>query len=78
MIGNPVDLSTERINKLIILFIIIENSESIEAIIKHIDNGSITIDTYMLYKYINLYDIEDGDILRRINKDFVEEYKDLV
>jgi hypothetical protein len=78
MIGNPVDLSTEKINKLIILFIIIENSESIEAIIKHIDNGSITIDTYMLYKYIDLYDIEDGDILRRINKDFVEEYKDLV
>jgi hypothetical protein len=78
MIGNPVDLSIEKINKLIILFIIIENSESIEAIIKHIDNGSITIDTYMLYKYINLYDTEDGDILRKIDEKFVEEYKDLV
>ncbi len=78
MIGNPVDLSIEKINKLIILFIIIENSESIEAIIKHIDNGSITIDTYMLYKYINLYNTEDGDILRKIDKKFVEKYKDLI
>ena len=78
MVGTPVDLSIEKINKLIILFIIIENSQSIEAIIKDINNSSITIDTYKLYSYINLYNTEDGDILRRIDKKFVEKYKDLV
>jgi hypothetical protein len=82
MVGGPMNLSIEKINKLIILFIIIENSDSIGLVIKGINKGinksSITIDTHMLYKYINLYDIEDGDILRRIDKNFVEKYKDLV
>ena len=78
MVGGPVDLSIEKINKLIILFIIIENSKSIESIIKDINKDSIMIDTYMLHRYINLYDIEDGDILREIDEKFVEKYKDLV
>ena len=78
MVGYPVDLSIETINKLIILFIIIENSDSMGSVIKGTGNDGITIDTHMLYKYINLYDIEDGNILRRIDKNFVEKYKDLV
>lgn len=78
MVGGPMDLSVEKINKLIILFVIIKNSKSIEDIIKNSNKDSIIIDTYMLYNYINLYNIEDGDILREIDKEFVEKYKDLV
>lgn len=78
MVGYPVELSAEQINKLIILFIIIKNSESIESVIKDINQDKIVVDSYMLYKYINLYNIEDGTILRGIDKGFVEQYKDLI
>ena len=70
-------LPIETINKLIILFIIEENSSSLGSIINK-GEKSIEVDECRLYNYINLYDYEDGDILRKIKKEFVEEYKYLV
>jgi hypothetical protein len=74
-----IDLSSETIKKLIILFIIEENSSSLSDIIyiTH-NNKKFQIDTCKLQNYISLHDIEDGNIIGKLNKRFIEKYKDLV
>ena len=61
-------------NKLIDLFIITHNSEQLKYILE-VNPDNVTIDMCGLYKTISLYRNDDGDITRKMDKEFIEKYK---
>ena len=73
---NKTNLSPETIYRLIDLFVLEDNSGQLKAVIKDVRNSSIKIDACDLYNYISLLRNDDGDILRKMDKEFVNTYKD--
>lgn len=70
-------LPIEVINKLMVLYIIENNTKNLNDIIEVTPNN-IKIDMGGLYNYVSLVSFEDGNLIVKMGIDFVNEYKDLV